>query len=253
MNRRERKVLQSPYLQGLVPPTEALPRLLTVDVPKLQTQNPQARRVHRWIGVAAALLFLSVGATGVLLQIQQLFGPEEEQKEQLAALTSEVSLTGKLSVDQPALDRARQNVLRALGNRPVDSIDWQIKGPAQLLTFHLGGEDQTKAEVDLRSGRIDKIEPDRESWLLRLHTGEIIGDGGKVLGLVWGTALLAMLLTGVLVYLQVYRARQRTSKARTNWRGFFWAALPVLLLQRPDTSLLNHRLLPLVSAGLPFA
>jgi hypothetical protein len=188
------------------------------------------RTIHRWLGIGAGILFLSVAVTGVVLQIQQLFGEEETQKEELARFTSPVDLRSRITVDASALARAQAAVLAQLGDRRVDSIDWQIKGPAQLFVFHLGGDSPIKAEVGVRSGRIVKVESDEEDWLLRLHTGEIVGDGGKVLGLFWGTALVAMLITGSLVYLQLYRARQRGTKARRGWRRFFWMLIPAVLL-----------------------
>ncbi|HEX5259815.1 MAG TPA: PepSY-associated TM helix domain-containing protein [Sphingomicrobium sp.] len=185
-----------------------------------------SRTLHRWLGLGAALLFAAVATTGVLLQLEQLFGEEETQKETLARLTSPVDLGNDLTVDDAALARARRSLLASFGNRPVDSIDWQIKGPAQQFVFHLGGASPIKAMVDVPSGRLLSSEPDEEEWLLRLHTGEILGDGGKVLGLFWGLALLAMLVTGSIVYVQLYRARQRAGKARGGLRRYFWRPGP---------------------------
>ena len=84
------------------------------------------RKLHRWLGFAASILFLYVAVTGVILQFQQLFGVEEQQKEIMARVTSPVSLSQALQPDF-ALDRGRIVVLQRFGNRPIDSIDWQIK------------------------------------------------------------------------------------------------------------------------------
>ena len=182
-----------------------------------------SRKLHRWLGLAAAILFLSVSVTGVFLQIEQLFGEEETTKEMLAAMRSPVSLSGLATPDAVALDRARRTVMARFGDQPVAALDWQIKGPIQHLRFHLDGPKPLLVDVNARTGAIIEARPDGEDWLLKLHTGEIIGDGGKVLGLGWGLALVTMLVTGLLVYLNMYRARQRGSaKSLRGWRRYFW-------------------------------
>lgn len=196
-----------------------------------------ARKIHRWLGIGATILFLSVSVTGVFLQIEQIFGAEEATKEALAAARSPLSVATLPAPHGSGLDRARRAVLAKFGDQPVASLDWQIKGPVQYFVFHLDGAEPTRVDVDATSGAVIEAGPDGEDWLLRLHTGEIVGDGGKVLGLGWGLALIAMLVTGVLAYLNMYRARQKGSaKYQRGWRRYFWM-VPLLLLvavARPD-------------------
>ena len=188
------------------------------------------RKLHRWLGFAAAILFLYVAVTGVILQVQQLFGAEEQNKEAMAQLTSQVSLSQPLQPSS-ALDRARMTILQRFGARPVDSIDWQIKGPAQFFTFHLGGSKPLRVQVDAAQARITDVEPDEEDFFIRLHSGEIIGDGGKVLGLGWGLGLVFMVVTGFIVYLQLYRARQTKERTRgKGWGRWFWSIAGALLI-----------------------
>ena len=188
------------------------------------------RKLHRWVGFAAAILFLYVAVTGVILQFQQLFGAEEAQKETLAQVTSPVSLSQAL---QPAsaLDRARTAVLLRFGDRPVDSVDWQIKGSEQFFTFHLGGPDPLRVQVNAAHGLITNVESDEEDFFVRLHSGEIVGDGGKVLGLGWGLGLVFMVVTGFVVYLQLYRARRKKERTRGKGIGrWFWSIAGALLI-----------------------
>ena len=188
------------------------------------------RKLHRWVGFVAAILFLYVAATGVILQFQQLFGAEEAQKETLAQVTSPVSLSQGL---QPAsaLDRARTAVLLRFGDRPVDSVDWQIKGSDQFFTFHLGGPDPLRVQVNAAHGLITNVESDEEDFFVRLHSGEIVGDGGKVLGLGWGLGLVFMVVTGFVVYLQLYRARRKKERTRGKGIGrWFWSIAGALFI-----------------------
>ena len=57
-----------------------------------------------------------------------------------------------------------------------------------------------------------------ESFLLRLHTGEVLGDGGAVLGMLWGMATLVITVTGLVIYW-----RMRRPGATGTWIGrVFW-------------------------------
>ena len=188
------------------------------------------RKLHRWLGFAAAILFLYVAVTGVILQFQQLFGVEEQQKEMMARVTSPVSLSQALQPGS-ALDGGRIVVLQRFGNRPIDSIDWQIKGARQSFTFHLGGPKPLRVQVDASQARITKVESDEEDFFVRLHSGEVIGDGGKFLGLGWGLGLLFMVVSGFIVYLQLYKGRQKKERTRgTGLSRWFWSIAGAVLI-----------------------
>ena len=205
--------LRSPLLlktEDLMPPSTRKTRLTS-------------RQFHRWLGISAAVLFLLVSVTGVALQYQQIFGSEEAAKEAAASIVSPLSLAKPTGLDLAPLDRARMMLLARFGDRPVAQVDWQIKAPTPAFVFHLDGNDPRKVSVAAASGAILSDEPDGEDWLIRLHSGEIIGDGGKFLGLLWGLGLIAMTLTGVWLYIKMYRARQKGSASQlTGWRRYFW-------------------------------
>ena len=188
------------------------------------------RKLHRWLGFGAAILFLYVAVTGVILQVQQLLGAKEQQKEAMAQLTSPVTL-GQPLEPAASLEKARQTVVQRFGSRPVNSIDWQIKGPAQFFTFHLGGTEPLRVQVEAAQARITNVESDEEDFFVRLHSGEIIGDGGKFLGLGWGLGLIFMIVTGFVVYLQLWRSRQKKERTRgSGLNRWFWSLAAGLLL-----------------------
>ena len=191
--------------------------------PSTRKTRLTSRQFHRWLGIGAAVLFLLVSGTGVALQYQQIFGSEEAAKEAAASIVSPLSLAKLTGLDPAALDRARLMLLARYGDRPVAEVDWQIKAPTPAFVFHLDGNDPRKISVGAASGAILSDEPDGEDWLIRLHSGEIIGDGGKFLGLLWGLGLVAMTLTGVWLYIKMYRARQKGSASQlSGWRRYFW-------------------------------
>ena len=191
--------------------------------PSSKKRRLTSRQFHRWLGMGAAVLFLLVSVTGVALQYQQIFGSEEAAKEAAASIVSPLSLAKFTGFDPAALDRARRTLLVRYGNRPISSIDWHIKAPTPAFVFHLDGDNPRKVAVGVANSAILSDEPDGEDWLIRLHSGEIIGDGGKFLGLLWGLGLVAMTLTGVWIYIKMYRARQKGSASLlTGWRRYFW-------------------------------
>ena len=188
------------------------------------------RQFHRWVGVIALVFFLLVSITGVFLQFEQIFGEEESAKEAQAELVSPYQLNKPVAFDSQMLDTSRKAVLTKYGNRSVASIDWHLKDAVPSFVFHLEGSSPMRVQVNANTGAIMQASPDGEGWLIKLHTGEIVGDGGKVLGLLWGLALVAMSITGIMVYLQILKARKKNAAlAGTGWRRYFWA-IPFILV-----------------------
>ena len=181
------------------------------------------RKIHRWLSVVGLIFFLSVVATGIWLQIEAIFGEDEAAREAMATVVSPASLSEPLPLDPVSLDKARTLILARFGNRTVASVDWVIKAPVPAYVFHLDGAEPVKVTVDAATASIIKSEPDGEGWVRRLHTGEIFGDGGKFLGLAWGLALMAMSITGIILYLKMLRARRSGAAGKVRgWRRYFW-------------------------------
>ena len=181
------------------------------------------RKIHRWLSVVGIVFFLSVSLTGIWMQGEAIFGKDEAAREAMAEIVSPASLSAPLSLNPVSLDKARNVVLARLGNRPVASVDWVIKAPVPAYVFHLDGAEPVKVTVNAATAAIISSEPDGEDWIVRLHTGEILGDGGKFLGLAWGMALIAMSITGIILYIKMLQARRTGSAGKvTGWRRYFW-------------------------------
>ncbi len=181
------------------------------------------RKFHRWLSTIGIIFFLSVSLTGVWMQGEAIFGEDEAAREAMVAIVSPATLSAPLPLNTAKLDKARTAVLARYGNRHVASVDWVIKAPVPAFVFHLDGANPIKVTVDAATAAIVASQPDGEDWVLRLHTGEIFGDGGKFLGLAWGLALIAMSVTGMILYLQMLRGRRAgpADKVR-GWRRYFW-------------------------------
>ena len=181
------------------------------------------RKIHRWLSVVGIVFFLSVSLTGIWMQGEAIFGEDEAAREAMAEITSPASLAAPLPVNAVTMDKARAIILARYGNRPVASVDWVIKAPVPAYVFHLEGADPIKVTVNAAIAAIIKSEPDGEDWVVQLHTGEIFGDGGKFLGLAWGLALIAMSISGIILYLKMLQARRTGTAGKVRgWRRYFW-------------------------------
>ena len=181
------------------------------------------RKFHRWLSVVGIIFFLSVSLTGIWMQGEAIFGEDEAAREAMAEITSPASLSVPLPATAVTMDKARTVILAGYGNRPVASVDLVIKAPVPAYVFHLDGAEPVRVTVNAATTAIIKSEPDGEDWVVRLHTGEILGDGGKFLGLGWGLALIAMSITGIILYLNMLRARRTGAAGKVRgWRRYFW-------------------------------
>ena len=186
------------------------------------------RQFHRWVGTVAAILFLLVAITGVILQSQKIFGDDEATREEMANAVSPQPLEQPLTASGDALDVARAAVNDKYKDARVAAIDWHFKGQPPLIVFHLDGAEKLRVSVDAVSHQIINTEDDEESLIRRLHTGEALGDGGKILGLLWGLALIGMTVTGIWMYVQMVQGRARSSRT-TGLKRWFWIVVLAIL------------------------
>lgn len=170
------------------------------------------RQIHRWTSLVAALFLLIVATTGVILQVQRLTGDEEDR--------DRAAPTGlPLNAYVPMLAKTLEVAHARVPNRPIVSVELQLAGnePKGIVTFP--GEPGRQITVDPRNGKVLKDEEhEAESLILRIHSGEILGEPGVVLGVFWGSALVLLSITGFIVYLELYRRRRKAS----GKSGLFW-------------------------------
>ena len=92
---------------------------------------------------------------------------------------------------------------------PIDKIELQPKGDHPTVSVFsgkpTGGEDR-KFVVDARSGALLSVEAYADKpFLTRLHSGEAFGDGGLVVAMFWGLALIVLTISGLIIYCLMHR------------------------------------------------
>lgn len=171
------------------------------------------RQYHRWVSLIAALFLLVVATTGVILQVQKLTGNDADavgrgDKDRAAAITTATPIPAYATLLGRTLDAARARA----PNSPIASVSLKSEGDEVQGVVILTGDPPRQLTVDARSGRLIKDERrDPDSLILRIHSGAILGEPGVVLGVLWGSALVILSLTGAWVYLSMYRRRRKVS------------------------------------------
>ena len=170
------------------------------------------RRWHRWIGFPASIFLLFAATTGIIIAFTEFFGEAEAKREALRDVVSTVTLQSPTEAYSAPLERALHTAAATAGAAPVDRITMELKGDAPTITIFLGkptgGEDR-KLVLDARSGALLSSEAYADKpFLYRLHSGEAFGDGGLVLAMFWGLSLVALTISGLLIY---WRMRRRES------------------------------------------
>ena len=170
------------------------------------------RKWHRWIGFPAALFLLWAGATGVLVAFTEFFGEEEALREATRDLISPVTVSSAQTMWSEPIARAFAAAATQTKGAPVDKVEVEFKGPRPRVTVFTGkptgGEDR-KLVFDARTGLLLSNETYADKpFLYRLHSGEAFGDGGLVVAMFWGLTLLVLTITGLIIYLKLWRPGQ---------------------------------------------
>lgn len=181
------------------------------------------RQWHRWIGAPAAIFLLFVSITGILVAGTEFFGTDEALREANRELVSMVRTDTPLNSWSGPLAAAMTAAAALAPGAPVDRVSIELKGKSPVIAVYLGkptgGEDK-KLTFDATTGAYLHTDSYVDKPLLnRIHSGEAFGDGGLVVAIFWGLALLALTCSGFLLY---WRLMKVDRPDRTGLRRFFF-------------------------------
>lgn len=183
------------------------------------------RHWHRWVSWLAAIFLLWAAVTGVMVAAQEFWGADEAERERLRATESAVKLDASDWTPGAVLQIAMATAQAHSPGAPVDRIELKLKGDAPEVSVFLGkpagGEDRM-LRIDGHTGALIAEESYADKpFLYRLHSGEAFGDGGLVVAMLWGVALVIISITGGLMYIHMYRKHQ-VAQTPSGMRKFFW-------------------------------
>ena len=175
------------------------------------------RKWHRWIGLPAGIFLLVTAFTGVWLECERFFGEEEALREKIRDIASKHTPATPAFAIEEKLAAARAALAAKYPKAPLDKIQLQLKGDEPTATFYLGGKDGRKIVVNLLTSVTTKEDNyDEDSFILRLHSGEALGDGGMVIYMFVGVALFGLVVTGLVIYFKM-RPKNPTGLRRVFW------------------------------------
>lgn len=160
------------------------------------------RRYHRVISFVIGIFLTLITVTGILLHVREFMEEEESERSEPS-----LNLAQGLPADWiTALNKGLQAVYAQDPNVRVERIRIDVEGEKPRLVIQSGVGEERKNYIIGMDGTILKAQKPEKNLLLRLHTGEIIGEAGEGLNMLFGVGLLALLITGFAMLVDYFRA-----------------------------------------------
>lgn len=200
------------------------------------------RRLHRWISVVAAAFVLYVAVTGFVMAFDNVWGsvymathgltlpsgnggPPPALVKMFAddGVVREAELLPMLRTTLAALSKGDANSdsprvvrLRNYGGMAQGVVVTGDEVAEQLVFNATTGRSAGLYEAGYPRTPMPFQWGAHETWK-RLHRGDYFGLTGRWMDLLSGLAILFLTISGIVMYLQIRRARVRTGR-----RGVFW-------------------------------
>jgi uncharacterized iron-regulated membrane protein len=185
------------------------------------------RSLHRLIGLIAALLLSVVALSGSVLAASSLGvairgGVRPGLTADVSAPLPDANLPAMLHTGVTAQKASN-------GNSPVKLLRLRFFAGMPQVVFVWGDDDVRQTAFNADTGRVAGLSepgyPDPGvlfGWNVtqtakRIHRGDVIGLSGRWMDLLTGAALLYLSVSGVIMYVELWRKRQQR-----GLQGFFW-------------------------------
>jgi hypothetical protein len=200
------------------------------------------RRIHRWVSIVAALFVLYVAATGLMMAFDSVWttaymashglmlpsgggGPPPAlikmfandgtvADADLAPMLSTTLAAASKGVTDPSSPRVIR--LRTYGGMPQGVVVTGDEEAEQQVFNAKTGQPVGLYEAGYPRTPMPLQWGVHETWK-RLHRGDFFGLTGRWMDLLTGLTMLFLTVSGIVMYLQLYRARRRVGR-----RGPFW-------------------------------
>ncbi|HEX7655717.1 MAG TPA: PepSY domain-containing protein [Sphingomonas sp.] len=178
------------------------------------------RAYHRWFGIVAALFMIFIAATGLALQIDLIVTGNpvpgaEPPAPPAAADPPAPAVAGQI------VSRAITATRRANPRLAIDHADITFAQAGPRVTLGGAGPFAPAVSYDAATGKmtpIRQLEPGWHNWLQNLHAGYVFGPIGRAVSIAMAVSLLLLGVTGLLIYLDMFRRRRRAGRHSFFWR-----------------------------------
>jgi uncharacterized iron-regulated membrane protein len=177
------------------------------------------RAYHRWFGIVAAVFMIFIAATGLALQVDLIVTGNPVPGSEPAP--------PPIAADPPTPAAAGAIVARALAAArradpalAVAHADISFAHGGSRVTLGGAGPFAAAVNYDPASGAITPLQPLKpgwHNWLQDLHAGYVFGPIGRAISMTMAVSLLVLGITGLLLYLDMFKRRRRTGRT-----AFFW-------------------------------
>ena len=150
---------------------------------------------HLWLGIVFTVILTAISITGILLNHKRGLGLMPDVPHSPTAPFAEALPLSRLAAIAlaavPPGDSANVAFVDRMDVRPGDGF----------VKVRLRDAASTEVTVDISTGRVLHIGPRGDSFLEKLHSGEIFGRRGVLLSDAGAIALVITLVTGVWLWL----------------------------------------------------
>lgn len=179
------------------------------------------RAFHRWFGLVGAVFMIFIATTGLALQLDlwitgnpvpgsEIEAPPSSTLDQPRA--AEVGRLAAAAVD--AAERVRPGL-------QVRRVELAFGSGGVRATVGLPGPFADHVALDPTTGRVlqeRRMTPGWHGWLQDLHAGYRFGLVGRLISVAMAVALLVLGITGLVIYVELYRRRRRAGRTALFWR-----------------------------------
>ena len=180
------------------------------------------RKIHRWLAPIPALLLIFIAVTGIFLQVDLMLSGNPPPGSAPPAPSAAARPLDAVSPEQMhrMLDLAIQAATSSAPGTAIARMELDFAAPRPVATLVLGSATGQRLPVDLTTGQPlvgASREEDLHFVLQDLHAGYVLGSAGQWLSMACGLVLLTLGLSGLWVYVDMYRRRVKNGNGRLFW------------------------------------
>lgn len=153
--------------------------------------------LHKWIGLAAAIIIIMIAATGFLLLIKKDFAWLQPPTQAGAPITTPADFITTDQVIAAAIDHGHPDITSL---DDIDRIDFR---PSKRIHKVRSRHNHTEIQIDAVTGTVLGVSPRRSDLIESIHDGSFFGDWvHDYLMPIVAIALLGLVGTGFWVWLE---------------------------------------------------